>query len=160
MLLKVQQVPQSRGILKTKTAEQKLERYGGNMNATEARKPKYPTILLDNQLGQAEFLLNIQDFEKTFRIYVAAANRVHAKGFSGVSLKLGIHRGNFVQSLSGEFRFKGRLLADIHFGGTEYIIEKNPKRDPDCLWYPVRRETPLAALIEFLERRAKKLQLK
>jgi len=104
-----------------------------------------------------------KEFTDAYAIYAKAVNTLHDHGYVGVCVKLTRYISNFdCAEPSAEFRLRGKVLATgVHFtmtGGN--LLEKNPKPTGDeYIWYPIR-ETPLAALIEFLERRAKKLKLK
>ncbi len=132
--------------------------------AARAKEQKWPIVLLDNQFGLSERSLASREFTDAYVIYVRAANALHNAGYVGVSVKLTRYLSNFnCAEPSAEFRFRGKVLAiGVHFAmGGGNLLEKNPKPVGDeYIWYPVKRETPLAALIEFLEKRAKKLKLK
>ncbi|TSC60462.1 MAG: hypothetical protein LiPW15_340 [Parcubacteria group bacterium LiPW_15] len=129
-----------------------------------AKEQKWAIVLLDNQFGLSERSLASREFTEAYVVYARAANTLYDHGYAGVSVKLTRYINNFnCAEPSAEFRFRGKLLATgVHFTvGGGNLLEKNPKPTGDeYIWHPVKRETPLAALIEFLEKRAKKLRLK
>lgn len=131
------------------------------MSATKAPRPKRPTVFFDNQNWSAERFLNDQSFVVIHAIYVSVANSLSDDSYNGISLKLcgrSDERGNFWPG--AEFRYQGRLLADVYIADAERMLwEKKPGKNSKLVGIKVIGFASYKQLLtNILAERAKKLR--